>query len=330
MRIDWTAHHGGTFAGRRVLVTGGAGFIGSHLIEALVALGADVVALDDLSSGTWDNLDGFGDGVRTITASILDADALAGAVRGCEVIFHQAALASVPGSVEDPHAYWRVDADGTVAVLQAAREAGVRRVVYAGSSSCYGDPGLSGPMDEDQPAAPVSPYAAAKLSGEHACRAWAACYPVDAAVLRYFNIFGPRQDPTSAYAAVIAAFAHRFLAGETPTIFGDGEQSRDFAHVANAVHANLLAARHAEALQGRAFNVACGGRVTVNALFDRIAELTGREGVAATHGPPRAGDVRHSLADIGRARSVLGYRPLVSVEDGLADTVGWYREQAGR
>jgi UDP-glucose 4-epimerase len=210
-------------------------------------------------------------------------------------------------------------------VLEAARQAGVGRVIYAASSSAYGDPpDAQAPKLERQSPGPLSPYAATKLAGEFAMRAWAHCYGLDTASLRYFNIFGPRQNANSAYAAVIAAFARALLAGDRPVIFGDGRQSRDFTHVDNAVHANLLAARCDAPLAGRVFNIACGRRVTVHALFDRMAELLGSSGVAAEHVDARAGDVRHSLADISRARDVLGYEPGVSFEDGLAATCAWY------
>ena len=326
--MDWKQHHGDSFEGQRVLVTGGAGFIGSHLCETLVNLGADVVAFDDLSGGDWQNLDGFGDSVTQITASILDTDALAAATAGCPFVFHQAALGSVPRSVREPELYYQVNVTGTLNVMQAAKDAGVRRVVFAGSSSAYGDP--PGDADtakiETMPALPRSPYAAAKLAGEHTLRAWSHSYGVDSAVLRYFNIFGPRQNANSAYAAVIAAFAKALHAGTSPTVYGDGEQSRDFTFVGNAVHANLLAARAEGPLRGEVFNVACGVRVSVNRLYETMAELWGGDPAAPNYESARAGDVKHSLADIAKGCSQLGYEPLVDFESGLNATVAWYRD----
>ena len=326
--MDWKKLHGDAFHGHRVLVTGGAGFIGSHLCEALVDLGADVVALDDLSGGDWSNLDGFGDRIEQLTTSILDADALANATAGCSYVFHQAALGSVPRSVREPELYFRVNITGTLNVMQAAQAAGVRRVMFAASSSAYGDP--PGDADtkkvETMPALPRSPYAATKLTGEHILRTWAHSYGIDAAALRYFNIFGPRQNVNSAYAAVIAAFAKAIHEGTSPTIYGDGEQSRDFTFVGNAVHANLLAARVEGPLRGEVFNVACGVRVSVNRLYKAMAELWGGDPATPIYKSTRAGDVKHSLADIAKGCSQLGYEPLVDFERGLDATVQWYRD----
>ena len=326
MTMDIRALHGSDFENRRILVTGGAGFIGSHLVEALVTLGADVVALDDLSGGDWANLDGLGDSVNQITGSILDRKLLAEAVAGCDVIFHEAALGSVPRSVEQPVRYHEVNVLGTVNVLQAACEAGVRRVVFAGSSSAYGDPPNpdAAKVETQRPSA-LSPYSASKLAGEYAFQCFANCYDIDTAVLRYFNVFGPRQNANSAYAAVIAAFAKALLGGQRAKIYGDGEQSRDFTFVHNVVHANLLAAKCPEPLKGRIFNSACGQRITVNQLYHRMAELLDRAGQEPDYQPARAGDVRHSLADITRAQQVLGYQPQVPFEHGLAETIRWYR-----
>lgn len=327
MTINLRALHASHFERKRILVTGGAGFIGSHLVEALVTLGADVVALDDLSGGDWANLDGFGERVEQITGSILDESLLRRAVAGCEVIFHEAALGSVPRSVEQPVRYHQVNVMGTVNVLQAACEARVRRVVFAGSSSAYGDPpNPDAPKVETQRPSALSPYAASKLAGEYAFAAFANCYEIDTAVLRYFNVFGPRQNANSAYAAVIAAFAKALLGGQRAMIYGDGEQSRDFTFVHNVVHANLLAARCEEALGGRVFNTACAKRITVNQLYWRMAELLDRAELEPEYQPGRAGDVRHSLADIRLAQQVLGYEPQVAFEEGLAQTVQWYRK----
>ncbi len=323
--MDWRTEHGDAFAHTKALVTGGAGFIGSHLCETLAALGAEVVAIDDLSGGSWSNLDGFGDHVQQVTASILDRDALAEATAGCRYVFHQAALGSVPRSVEEPELYHQVNVIGTMNVLQAAAAAGVRRVMYAASSSAYGDPPEQGPKVETQPVLPRSPYAATKLAGEHQARAWAHSYGLDTASTRYFNIFGPRQNANSAYAAVIAAFAKALIADEAPTIYGDGEQSRDFTFVHNAVQANLLAARCEHRLDGEVFNVACADSVTLNDLFARMAHLLDAEHITPRYADPRPGDVRQSLADLTRTQTVLGYEPLVDFETGLAATVEWYR-----
>lgn len=325
--MDWRKEHGDAFAGSKALVTGGAGFIGSHLIEALVDLGAEVVALDDLTGGTWANLDGFSDNVKQITASIRDTDAVAEATAGCRYVFHQAAMGSVPRSVNQPELYHQVNVIGTLNVLQAAVGAGVERVLFAASSSAYGDPPDDGPKIETQSVLPRSPYAATKLAGEHQVRAWAHSYGLDTASMRYFNIFGPRQNANSSYAAVIAAFAKALLAGEPPTIFGDGQQSRDFTYVHNAVQANLLAARSEQRLDGEVFNVACAGTITLNDLFERMAHLLDTEHIKPHHADARAGDVLKSLADLTRSRTVLGYEPLVDFETGLAATVEWYRAE---
>lgn len=336
---DWHALHGGAFTGSRALVTGGAGFIGSHLTEALIDLGAEVVVLDDLSGGDEANLDTFrggaGERLRFINGSITDRSAIDAAVAGCRWVFHQAALGSVPRSVGEPERFHAVNATGTLNVLEAARAAGVQRVMFAASSSCYGDtPTL--PKIETMPVSPRSPYAANKVYGEALLSAWANSYAApgndqgnggfDTVSLRYFNIFGPRQNANSAYAAVIAAFAKALLAGQNPLIFGDGEQSRDFTFVDNAVHANLLAARCDNRLAGEAINVACGGRVTVNQLATTMAQLMGRPELTPEHREERAGDVKHSLADLTKAKQLLGYEPLVGFERGLEPTVDWCRE----
>jgi len=324
---DWKQHHGDAFADVRCLVTGGAGFIGSHIVEALTALGADVVAIDDLSGGSWDNLAGFDNAVTQLTGSILDEAAVAQACEGCRFVFHQAALGSVPRSVEQPALYHEVNVIGTLRLLEAAKAAGVRRVVYAGSSSAYGDPPVDSPKVETMPPLPRSPYAATKLAAEHQMRCWSHSYGLDTAVTRYFNIFGPRQNANSAYAAVIAAFAKALLTGEQAVIFGNGEQSRDFTFVHNAVHANLLAARHPDPLEGEVFNTACGQQVSVNTLFKEMAALLGQPDAEPQYQPQRAGDVKHSLADIQKAQQTLGYQPLVDFRTGLEQTVAWYKTQ---
>ena len=321
---DWRQLHGDHFAGVRVLVTGGAGFIGSHLGGALLRLGADVVVLDNLSTGSRDNLRHI-ERAELVEASILDGDALARAMRAARYVFHQAAAVSVSRSVEEPLLFHEINGRGTLNVLEAARGAGVQRVMFAASSSAYGDSEQL-PKVETMQSLPKSPYAATKLYGEGLMRAYSRSYGLDTASLRYFNIFGPRQTPDSAYAAAIAAFAKAMIAGKRPTIYGDGEQSRDFTFVHNAVHANLLAARQPNPVRGQVFNVGCGQRVSLNVLVRLMAELLDTPELTPTYAPERAGDVKHSLADITRAREVLGYAPVVQFREGLAATTAWYRE----
>jgi nucleoside-diphosphate-sugar epimerase len=327
---NWQQLHGTHFAETRVLVTGGAGFIGSHLTEALIDLGAEVVVIDDLSGGDIANFDDYrteaGDRLRFIEGSIRDEQLLAEAIAGCKYVFHEAALGSVPRSVAEPERFHDVNATGTLNVLQAAKSANVQRVVFAASSSAYGDsPTL--PKVETMPVLPRSPYAANKVYDEALMRAWACSYGLDTACLRYFNIFGPRQNANSAYAAVIAAFAKDLLAGNRPTVFGDGEQSRDFTFVDNAVHANLLAARCDKPIGGEVMNVACGERVTVNQLAQTMAELFGRPDLTPLHKDERAGDVKHSLADLNKISATIGYQPLIDFAKGLGPTCAWYREK---
>jgi len=303
------------------LVTGGAGFIGSHIAEALVERGHRVRILDDFSTGREENLDGFKDAVEIVRGDIRDSAVTARAMQGAAWVFHEAAAASVPRSVEDPLGVMDINVRGTLTVLMAAREAGVRRVVYAASSSAYGESPVS-PKHEDLPTDVRSPYAASKVAGEDACRSFAHVYGLETVCLRYFNVFGPRQDPESPYAAVIPLFVRALKAGERPTVFGDGEQTRDFTYVANVVEANLLAAR-AEGVAGQVINAACGDEFSVNRLLHRIADLLGVRAQPEMQ-PPRAGDVRHSRADIRRATERLGYRPVVSFDEGLENTVAWY------
>ena len=324
--VDWRALHRNYFEGARALVTGGAGFIGSHLAEALVNLRATVIVLDDLSGGTRDNLASFGP-VQFIDGSILDQDLLNQCTRGCHYVFHQAALGSVPRSVEQPRLYSDVNVIGTLNVLEAARSAKVRRVMFAASSSAYGSNLV--PWIETLPPRPRSPYAATKLADEGLMAAYAASYGLDTASLRYFNIFGPRQNANSAYAAVIAAFAKALLSGNHPIIYGDGEQSRDFTFVANAVHANLLAARCTEPIGGEVINVASGRRISVNELAATMARALGRVELSPHYEPERAGDIKHSFADLERARKLLDYRPIVDFEVGLQATIGWYQSILG-
>lgn len=316
--------------GRLCCVTGGAGFIGGHLVDALVSLGARVTVIDDLSNSDAGHLseliDLEPDRVRLVHASILEIRALDEAMEGCELAFHLAALGSVPRSVEDPTRTWLVNATGTMRVLEAAHKAGVKRVVYSASSSAYGDnPTL--PKLETQATEPMSPYAAAKLAGESLCRAWAACYGLDTACLRYFNIFGPRQAADSAYAAVVPAFIKALLNGQAPVIYGDGGQTRDFTHVSNAVAANLLAAGADKPVAGRVVNIGAGVRTSVSTLAGLLSVLCDRPGIVPDHRPVRVGEVRDSVADISAARAVLGYTPVTDLQEGLAETVRWYRQQ---
>jgi nucleoside-diphosphate-sugar epimerase len=320
---DWQSLHATAFAGLRVCITGGAGFIGSHLVEALTTLGAKCVVIDDLSGGDRANIEPFN--AEFIEASILDRAALAKAVANCRYVFHQAALGSVPRSVELPALYNEVNTTGTLNVLEAARAAAVERVMFAASSSAYGNSEVL-PKVETMAPLPMSPYAATKLAGEGLLRAYAASYGLDTVSLRYFNIFGPRQNANSAYAAVIAAFAKALLSDQHPVIFGDGEQSRDFTFVHNAVHANLLAARSARKLAGEVINVAIGQRITVNQLASEMARLLNKPHLTPLYKDIRAGDVKHSLADLSLAQELLGYQPIVDFQTGLADTVKWYAE----
>lgn len=319
---NWRSLHGEHFEHRRVLITGGAGFIGSHLASALWKLGADVIVLDDLSGGSRDNLRELGN-LEFIQGSITDPAVVSKSVRGCRCVFHQAALGSVPRSVEQPRLYHDVNVTGTLNVLQAAREAKVDRVLFATSSSAYGENPV--PWIESMPTLPRSPYAATKVACESLVRAFAASYGLDGANLRYFNIFGPRQNANSAYAAVIAAFAKAMLAGQHPTIFGDGEQSRDFTYIDNVVHANLLAARNPQPLRGEVINVGCGGRISVNDLAETMATALNRPDLTPRHEPERTGDIKHSFADLQRARSLLSYEPVVDFATGLRATIDWYR-----
>lgn len=327
-QTDWQQLHGSHFDGHRALVTGGAGFIGSHLTESLIDLGAEVVVLDDLSGGDEANFDDYKDRtgrrLRFVQGSILDESLVNELTSGCRWIFHQAALGSVPRSVAQPRRYHEVNTTGTLNVLDAARSCGVERVIFAASSSAYGDSEVL-PKVETMPVLPRSPYAANKVYAEALMRSWACSYGVDTASLRYFNIFGPRQNANSAYAAVIAAFAKAILAGEQPQIFGDGEQSRDFTFVNNAVHANLLAARCEQVIGGEVMNVACGERVTVRQLAATMAGLFTRPDLTPVYKDDRAGDVKHLLADLSLIRERIGYEPLIGFEAGLAPTCEWYK-----
>ena len=304
------------------LVTGGAGFIGSHLVEALVHRGGKVRVLDSFATGRTENLAAVADDVELVAGDVTDEAAVARAVAGCEVVFHQAALASVPRSVEAPLASHAACATSTLVVLHEARKAGARRVVYAASSSAYGNQPQPHKRETDLPS-PLSPYAAAKLAGEMYCEAFWHSYGFEAVALRYFNVFGPRQDPSGPYAAVIPLFIQALLAGRQPVIYGDGGQTRDFAFVENVVQANLLAAE-AHGAGGKVFNVGCGTAISLLDLLRELNAILGTSVQPIFH-PPRAGDVRDSLADISRARQVLGYQPQVSLAEGLRRTVEYYR-----
>jgi UDP-glucose 4-epimerase len=311
------------------LVTGGAGFIGSHLVDALVARGDRVRVLDDFSTGSLDNLDLVRDRVEVVRGDVADLEVVRPVMCGVELVFHQAALASVPRSVANPLPTHEACATGTLHVLMAAREAAVRRVVYAASSSAYGDSGQL-PKRESDPTHPLSPYAVAKLAGEHYCAAFRQVYGLETVCLRYFNIFGPRQPRGSPYAAVIPLFIDALFAGRPPVVHGDGLQSRDFTYVDNAIQANLLAAEAPRAA-GNVYNVACGRRTSLLDLARALNALLGTA-LPPTHTEPRAGDVRHSLADITRAQADLGYAPHVDLQEGLRRCVAWYgpRRSASR
>jgi len=304
------------------LVTGGAGFIGSHLAEALVAAGHKVRVLDNFSTGDPSNLDAVRNRIDLLKADITDLNAVHQATGGVDWVFHQAALASVPRSVADPLGTHRACVDGTLNVLLAARDAKVKRVIYAASSSAYGNSERL-PKRESDPTAPLSPYAVAKLAAEHYCAAFTQVYGLETVSLRYFNIFGPRQPPDSPYAAVIPLFVRAMLAGRAPTIHGDGLQSRDFTYIDNAVRANLLAAT-TPGVAGKLYNVACGRRFT---LLDIVAGINAllHTNIQPTFTAPRPGDVRHSLADITRAAEDLHYAPSVDVAEGLKRCVEYYR-----
>jgi nucleoside-diphosphate-sugar epimerase len=300
------------------LVTGGAGFIGSSIAEALLATGERVRVLDDFSSGRRENLEALPGRVELFEGSVVDAATVKKAMAGVQTVFHEAAIPSVVRSVEDPQATMLAGAQGTTIVLDEARRAGVRRVVFAASSAAYGDtPAL--PKVETMDPQPLSPYAASKLTGEHLMRIFSQLYGLETVSLRYFNVFGPRQDPKSDYAAVIPRFITAAIRKERATVYGDGEQTRDFCHVDNAVRANLLAAGSARKLSGEVVNVACGERTSLNQLLRHIAELAGAR-IEPQYLEARAGDVRDSLADITVARELLGYEPAVDIREGLKRT----------
>ena len=308
------------------LITGIGGFIGSSLARALLAVGEQVRGVDNFSTGKRENLDGIRDRIDFHEADILDLDATRKACAGVDFIFHEAAIPSVPKSVLDPLGSNRANIDGTVNVLVAARDAKVKRVVYAASSSAYGDtPTL--PKHEGMKPDPISPYAVAKLASEQYMISFYRCYGLETVCLRYFNVFGPRQDPSSPYSGVLAKFITQMLRGEQPTAFGDGEQSRDFTYIDNVVAANLLACKApAERAAGQVFNVATGRRITLNETFRLLQGLTSYSG-SLKYGPERGGDIKHSLADISKAEAALNYEPVIDFEEGLRRTVEWYRSK---
>ena len=310
----------------KYLVTGAAGFIGRSIAAALLERGESVRGVDSFITGKRENLAGL-EAMEFIEGDLADPKVCAQVCAGVEIVFHEAALASVPRSVADPVATNINCVDATLNVLVAARAAGVRRVIYAGSSSLYGEtPTL--PKHEGMLPDPMSPYAVAKLAGEYYLRAFTRVYGLETVVLRYFNVFGPYQDPASHYSGVLAIFCRKMLAGEQPAIYGDGEQSRDFTFIANVVKANLLAASApAEKVSGRSMNVATGSRITLNQTFAILRELTGYKGEPA-YAEARSGDIKHSLADIGLAQELLGYKPEVDFREGLRRTVEWYKTSA--
>jgi len=319
----------------RFLVTGGAGFIGSNLVLTLLENGQEVTVLDNYLTGARKNVDDIRrfaadigmpqGGFRMVEGDIRDRRACAEAARGADFVLHNAALGSVPRSVEDPVTTTEINVTGTVNMLAAAKDAGVRRFVYASSSSVYGD-SQTLPKIEGCEGAPLSPYAVSKLACEIYARNFQMLYGMEVVGLRYFNIFGPRQDPLSPYAAVIPVFVRKLMSGLPPTINGDGLTTRDFTYVGNAVQANIRAAFAGAGATGGVYNIACSKSVSLNALFDGLARLLGRGDIRPVYGPEREGDVRASFADISKARDMLGYRPDVEFDEGLELSIGWYRE----
>lgn len=307
----------------KVLVTGGAGFIGSNLAEELLRQGARVTILDNLTTGFRENLEEIEGDFDFIEGDLNDDTALGKAIAGSEIVFHQAALPSVPRSVEDPAETHRACANGTFNLLLKAKDAGVKRVIYAASSSAYGDQPVL-PKVETMAPDPRSPYAVAKLMGEYYCRVFYNVYGLETFSLRYFNVFGPRQNPSSMYSGVISRFIDALMKDESPLIFGDGEQSRDFTYIDNAVDANIKAAQATQGFGG-VVNTANGERITLNALLDVLKEITGKTSVQAEYRDGRTGDVKHSQADNTRAVEWLGYEKLVGLEDGLKKTIDWWK-----
>jgi nucleoside-diphosphate-sugar epimerase len=307
----------------KYLVTGGAGFIGSHLAEELIKRGEVVRVLDNFLTGKKENIAHLLDKVKLIEGDIRDLEVCRHAVRGMDFVLHQAALTSVPRSVEDPLLANEINTRGTLNLLLASKETKVERFVFASSSSVYGDDPLF-PKKEGKEGKPLSPYAVSKRVGEMYCQVFSQIFGVCTVILRYFNIFGPRQDPLSQYAAAIPIFITRMIRGERPTIFGDGEQSRDFTYVANVVQANILAVE-AQGVSGEIFNIACGRKTTINSLAEKINKLLKKK-ITPLYTDPRPGDIRHSFADITKAKKMLKYEPKVSFEEGLKETIRWLSE----
>ncbi len=309
----------------KYLITGGAGFIGSNLARFVLEKGHDVVVLDNFATGKRENLTEILDRITLIEGDIRDRAVVDRAVDGCVAIFHEGALGSVPRSVDNPVQSHDVNVNGTLTVLESARANGVKRLVFAASSSAYGEQPAS-PKVETMPVLPISPYAASKAACEAYLQAYAAAYGMETVALRYFNVFGPRQDPFGAYAAVIPAFVSRLLKKENPSVFGDGEQTRDFCYIDNVCSANWLAAHApAENCDGKPMNIACNAAVSLNQILDKLRSLM-KVDLQATYGPDRAGDVKHSLADISLAKEKIGYEPLVYFDEGLERAIGWYTE----
>jgi UDP-glucose 4-epimerase len=306
------------------VVTGGAGFIGSHIAERLLREGYHVRVVENFTTGKRSNLDRLLPHVELHEVSITDKDALDRAFAGADYVFHQAALPSVPRSIDDPLTTHHFNVTGTLNVLIAARDAGVKRVVYAASSSAYGDQAGEEKVETMQPH-PLSPYGVSKLAGEYYCQAFTQCYGLETVCLRYFNVFGPRQDPQSLYAAVIPRFVTAMLRGDAPTIYGDGQQARDFTYIDNVVHGNLLATQAPDAA-GQVMNLALGGSITLLELVQKINRLLGTN-IQPVHEPARSGDIQHSQASIARAQDLLDFAPVVDFDSGLARTVAWYRQQ---
>lgn len=304
------------------LVTGGAGFIGSHIASALAASGARLRIIDDLSTGYRENLAEIKADFDFVQGSLADETALRKALEDVELVFHEAAIPSVPRSVENPRQTHVASVESTFSLLLAARDKKVRRLVYAASSSAYGDQATL-PKVESMLPEPLSPYAVAKLVGEHYCQVFTRVYGLETVSLRYFNVFGPRQDPSSQYSGVISRFISALLREERPVIYGDGEQSRDFTYIDNVVEANLKASESATAI-GQVINIANGERISLNHLLNELKNLTGKTEVVADYQEPRAGDVKHSLADISRARDLLGFKPRVDLRSGLQLTIDWW------
>ncbi len=305
-------------------MTGGAGFIGSHIAAALTKSGARVRVIDDLSTGHRENLEEIGGTVDFVQASLTDESALRRALEGVELVFHEAAIPSVPRSIANPRETHEACVNATFSLLLAAREAGVRRVVYAASSSAYGDQPTLPKVEEMRPD-PLSPYAVAKLVGEYYCQVFHRAYGLETIALRYFNVFGPRQDPSSQYSGVISRFISTLMSDETPVIFGDGEQTRDFTYIANVVDANLRAAETTKGI-GEIINVANGKQISLNELLNTLKRITNRAEAQADYKEARTGDVRHSVADITRASEFLGYESRVDLEEGLRLTMDWWKQ----